>query len=257
MGKPIVLIKTGGRVAENEEALKIMAGELKEMQSTYDFIFVHGGGKAVSEIQKTYGIEPVFEDGIRMTSETEMDLVDMGLAGLMNKKVVRLFSSQGLKAVGISGADGSLITGKEIAGKSCRTGKVVHCDLSLINTLHKENFLPVVSSVSSNDGGEALNINADEAALALGAEGKCQSILFISDIPGILDDKKVLKVTSEKEIYKLIETGVIKDGMIPKVQSSLEALHNGVKTVVIGEYKNRGDLHGLLSGEKGTKIWLK
>jgi acetylglutamate kinase len=255
--KQLIVIKTGGMAAENEEALSSMAKEMKDLSQQYDFLFIHGGGSTVSSIQRVYGIEPVFKNGIRITSDKEMDLVDMGLAGKVNKKLVRLFIKNGINAVGISGADGSTFLGESIADKSCRTGRIVKTETKLITLLLDGGFIPVISSVSSDCDGGALNINADEAALAAGIACKADSIVFISDIPGILNNKTLCRELNESEIGDLIEQEVITGGMIPKVQSSLEALKNGAGNVVIGDYQNFMDLKKLLSGEKGTKIWLK
>lgn len=257
MKKPLIVIKTGGQAAENIEALSFMAKEIKTLWEQYDFIFVHGGGSTVSSIQRVYGIEPVFKDGIRITSEIEMDLVDMGLAGKMNKKLVRLFIKNGVPAAGISGADGATFQGESIAGNDCRTGKIVKTDTKLIHTLIDGGFIPLLSSVSSDSDGGALNINADEAALAAGIACKADSIIFISDIPGIMNNKSLYKDLNESQINSLIDEKIIYGGMIPKVRSSLEALKNGAGTVVIGDYGEYLDLAKLLSGEKGTKIWLK
>lgn len=257
MVKPLIVIKTGGQAAENEVALSQMAREIHELSAEYDFIFVHGGGSAVSSIQRVYGIEPVFSEGIRITSQEEMDLVDMGLAGKMNKKLVRLFTKCGVPSVGISGADGSTFTGKSIGDEKCRTGKIISTDTKLLETLLKGGYLPVLSSVSTDSEGLGLNINADEAALAAGTACKAVAILFISDIPGILKEKQLCKELNEKEIDELIEQKTINGGMIPKVRSSLEALKKGAGTVVIGDYREYKDLNKLLKGEKGTKIWLK
>lgn len=257
MSKPVVVIKAGGRAAEDTDALASLALEMKSLLKDHDFIFVHGGGAAVSAIQKTYGIEPVFEEGIRITSEKEMDLVDMGLAGQMNKKLVRLFNSCGLISAGISGADGKLFTGESIGDKSCRTGKIKETDPGLVQWLLKGEYTPVISPVSSDSEGGALNINADEAALAIGRACKAEVVLFISDIPGILNEGQLESKLNESEISDLIDRKIINGGMIPKVLSSLEALRSGAGQVVIGDYKESLDLERLLTGEKGTKIWLK
>jgi len=251
-----MIIKTGGRAAENSEALVHLADEIKVLTNQYDFLIVHGGGAAVSAIQKTYGIDPIFKDGIRMTTEREMDLVDMGLAGLMNKKLVRLFTSCGLNPVGISGADGSLLTGEPIEEES-RTGRITGSDRKIVDVLLGGGYTPIVSPVSTDVQGRALNINADEAALALGIACRAETIVFLSDIPGILKGDDLIGHLNESEAESLIEEGIISGGMIPKVRSSLKALREGAGTVVIGEYRNPGDLDNLLKGNKGTKIWLK
>lgn len=256
MKKPVIVIKTGGRAAENEQALSNLAKEIGELQDKYNFIFVHGGGSAVSSIQRVYGIEPVFKEGVRITSKREMELVDMGLAGKMNKYLVRLFNRNGISAVGISGADGSTFTGESIAGESCRTGRIITTDKKLIETLFSGGFIPLLCSVSTDSLGQALNINADEAALAAGMAWKAESIIFISDIPGILNGDRQYKELNETEIENLIAEDIINGGMIPKVTSSLAALKGGAERVVIGDYSQYNDLKKLLSGEKGTKIWI-
>ncbi len=257
MEKPVIVIKTGGKAAENEDALKNLACDIKKLSSEYNFIFVHGGGSLVSSIQKRYGIDPVFKDGIRITSEKEMEFVDMGLAGSMNKKIVRLFIKSGLPAVGISGTDGPTFTGESIGDRSCRTGRIIKTDKRLITTLINGGFIPLLSSVSIDCRGDALNINADEAALAVGSSFKALQILFISDIPGIMNNKEQYSQLNEKEISELIKTGIIQGGMIPKVKSSIEALKKGAANVVIGDYQKPKDLEKLIKGKKGTKIWLK
>ena len=256
MSKPVIIIKTGGQAAENIQALSHMAQEINALSSQYNFIFVHGGGSTVSAIQREYGIEPVFKEGIRITSEKEMDLVDMGLAGKMNKKLVRLFIKNGVSAAGISGADGLTFEGESIADKSCRTGRIIKTNTKLIDTLLSGGFTPILSSVSSDTEGCALNINADEAALAAGTACKAEKIIFVSDIPGILNDGKQYSNLNEVQINTLIDQKIINGGMIPKVRSSLEALKKGAGSVVIGDYREFMDLEKLLSGEKGTKIWL-
>ena len=257
MENPIILIKTGGKAAEDEMGLCHLAREIKKITGDYDCIFLHGGGSTVSSIQKVYGLEPVFKEGIRITSEREMALVDMGLAGKVNKKLVRLFIKNGVPAVGISGADGSTFTGESIGEKSCRTGKIVQTDTKLLRLLLKGKFTPIISSVSIDSEGGALNINADEAALAIGTACRAEKIIFLSDIPGIMDKNHLYRDLNESTIEDLIHRNIINGGMIPKVKSSLEALKNGASMVVIGNYREYGDLEKLLSGEKGTKIWLK
>jgi len=254
-----IVIKTGGRAAENAQALTQLAKEMKALSGNYDFILVHGGGAAVSEIQKTYGIEPLFIDGKRITGPVEMDLVDMGLSGKMNTYLVRLFRQCGLKAVGLTGADGSLFTGESLGdyqGKENRTGKVINCDVSLIQHLEKGGYLPIICSVSVDDQGRGININADEAALALATALEADDLIFISDIPGIMKEGKVQHQLSASQSLQLIEDGVIQGGMIPKVHSSIEALKQGVGTIIIGEYKESGDLKGLLDKKQGSGLLL-
>ena len=248
-----VLIKIGGRAASDESALAALASEMAELKYDYNFFFVHGGGAEVTKVSKIFGLEAVFENGIRKTSPEEMDVVDMVLGGKMNKYIVRLFSTAGLNAVGICGADGRIFTGTAVTEGS-RTGQVTGTEPSLLNMLADNGFLPVISSVSMDSNGTALNINADEAALAVASALKVNDLIFISDIPGILKDDEVIHKISPAGIEQEIDAGVISGGMIPKVKSSVEALRNGVNTVIIGGYNANGDLAKLLEGSLGTSI---
>ncbi len=248
-----VLIKIGGRAASDEAALSALAEEMAELQNEYSFFFIHGGGAEVTRISAVFGLEAVFENGVRKTSPEEMDVVDMVLGGKMNKYIVRLFALSGLKSVGISGADGSVFTGEAVVEGS-RTGRVTTADPSLLLTLADSGYLPVISSVSMDDNGTALNINADEAALAVAESIPADSLVFISDIPGILKDNDIIHELTPAGIGRNIDAGVITGGMIPKVESSVEALRKGVDTVIIGGYNKKGDLAKLLVGSLGTRI---
>lgn len=257
--KETVLIKIGGRAAEKENALLALAGEMKTLSSEYDFILVHGGGAVVSAIQKQYGIEPLFGDGKRITAPREMDIVDMGLAGKMNTYLVRLFLKAGLNPVGLSGCDGKLFRGVGYGpyeGRENRSGEVASCDTSLIDILLPRGYLPVVCSVSFDESGLGININADDAALGLAEALRVSRLLFISDIPGVLRGDRLLSTLNNEEIGQLIEDGTISGGMIPKVRSSLEALRKGVEKILITDYSETGDLNKLISGVKGTLITL-
>lgn len=253
-----VVIKTGGRAAESSELILKLALEIKDLLAEgTSIIFVHGGGAAVSAIQKQYNLEPRFVDGKRMTSVAEMDLVDMGLAGLMNKHLVRLFQKSGLRAVGLSGADGSIILSESATGsenEENRTGSVESVDPSLLKILLKNGYFPVLSSVSTDPEGKGMNINADEAALAVASAVGADDLIFISDIPGILIQGAVVPSINEKQIEVFISNGDIQGGMIPKVRSSLAAIRQGVKRIQITNYENTGDLLRIISGEKGTSI---
>jgi len=263
-----ILIKIGGRAASAGETLGELVREMADLGKNYDFILVHGGGAEVSRVTKIFGIEPVFKDGIRMTSEAEMEIVDMVLAGKMNKALVRLFQRNGTKAVGLSGSDGGLFTGHSLEGgrsvssggegsgsrRGNRTGRIDRVDPELLDLLGKAGYLPVLASTSMDEEGGGLNINADEAALAVAEAVKADALVFLSDIPGIMKDGEVRKTIDEKRALGEIEAGVITGGMIPKVKSSLEALHAGVKAVVIGEFLAYGNLSLLLERRQGTTI---
>lgn len=256
---PIVTIKIGGRAAAEREYLRIFLEEMKALTETYRFVIVHGGGAEVSKVTEVFGLKPVFKDGVRMTSPDEMDIVDMVLAGKMNKYLVRMCNLH-LPAVGLSGSDGRLFTGKRIACEenevTC-TGEITRVDPNVLRVLLGNGYVPVVSSTSMDEEGEPLNINADEAALAVAAALPSSHLLFLSDVPGILKDDTLLPVLTKKETEAEISRGVIAGGMIPKVRSSVKALEQGVGAIIIGRHTAGGDLQSLLRGTAGSRIILQ
>ena len=243
--KDIVVVKTGGKAASDAAAMAALFREMQGLSAQYAFILVHGGGAELSRISKVFNLEPVFKDGVRLTTPPEMEIADMVLAGKMNKELVRLGNTSGCKAVGLSGCDGAIFT-----------GKVTGVDAALLALLLDNGYLPVVSSVSMEAGGKALNINADEAALAVAQAMKARKLFFISDIPGVLKEGKVISLLTKAQSQAEISAGVISGGMIPKVNSSIAALEKGVKEISIGEYKVLGDLEKTIERKIGTSIVL-
>lgn len=230
---------------------------MKDLSSNYSFLLVHGGGAEVTETSKVHGLEASFIDGVRMTTNPEMQIVDGVLAGRINKRLVRNFESLNLPAVGLSGNDGQIFTGESIDKEDInRTGKVISTNPRLLNILLDGGFTPIISSVSMDKKGQPLNINADEAALAISKSLKADKLIFISDIPGILKDGEVLSLMTPERIDEEIKNEVISGGMIPKVNSSVSAINHGVKSVVISNYLKSGDLFELINNNKGSIITL-
>jgi acetylglutamate kinase len=250
---PDVLIKIGGELAGDASALSALAGDIVSLGRARSFVLVHGGGAEVSELMNRLGTQPVFRDGVRITAPEEMDQVDQVLSGRINKRLVRSFQEGGTNAVGISGSDGRLLIGRPIA-PDCRTGEIVEVDVSLIRLLLEGGFFPIVSPTSMDREGVGLNINADTAAFALACALKASALIFFSDIPGVLKRGKVIPSMDPLQAEREIAQGTISGGMIPKLRASLEALENGVRTILIGEYRGSGDLQALLNGENGTRI---
>jgi len=257
--KRLVLLKIGGKAAENQASLKALAEEMRALSAQSSFILVHGGGAEVTSISQKLGITSVFSNGLRQTSAAEMDVVDMVLAGKINKQLVRLLRSQGLDAVGLSGADGGILTGKSVGalpdGSPSRTGEVVGVDNRLLSALLAKDFLPVISSPAMDMAGIPLNLNADTAAFGIAVSLGCSALVFLSDIPGILSDGRIIQELQPAQAEALAASGVITGGMIPKVSASVDALGRGVSTVIIGQYEEPGSLAALLEGRKGTRLW--
>ncbi len=257
--KPRLLIKIGGRAAADISAFSALITDVRRLSAEFSVVIVHGGGAEVSEISRRFGYEPVFSDGIRITSDAEMAVVDMVLAGKANKALVRASAAAGVPAVGLSGSDGGLFVGEPITAATgpSRTGRVTACDTRILTVLDTAGFLPIVCSTSMDSGGGALNINADDIALALASAVSAEALVFLSDTPGILKDDRVIDRLDAVAAEHEIAAGVIAGGMIPKVRASIRAIENGVSRIIVGEYKKAGDLTALIAGECGTRITAK
>ncbi len=257
--KPLVTLKIGGTLAEDESQLQSFAADMLDLMSDHQMVVIHGGGAEVSRLSRQMGYEPRFHEGIRLTSAGEMDIVEMVLSGKVNKRLVRLFQSCGLSAVGLCGADGRCFTGRtlgRIDGSETRTGNIGEVDPRLLILLLTADFLPVLSSTSMDGGGRGVNINADTVAFEVACRMKCDYLVFISDIPGVLKGKQVLKSLNRERAKAELAAGTITGGMIPKTTSALEALKRGVGQVIVGQYCGRGSVRALLEGEMGTRFHL-
>ena len=255
--RSMVAVKIGGRFFANRKLLGNFADELHRLSKEFQFLVIHGGGNEVTELSGKLGLEPVFKDGVRITTPEEMDIVEAVLSGGVNKRLVRLFRSKGIDAVGLCGADGSIFVGKSLGvveGINTRTGKIVKVNPRLIEILFDNGYMPVISSTSTELDGKALNINADTVAFHLAESLVVERLIFISDVPGINRNGEIMDVLKTSEIEREISEGVITGGMIPKVRASLDALKGGISGIVIGDYRVRGDLERLIKGKRGTLI---
>jgi acetylglutamate kinase len=260
---PTILVKIGGKAAEDRGSLGALCDELKDISRENRLVLVHGGGAEVTKVSRIFGLEPVFKDGVRQTSPEEMDIVDMVLAGKVNSQLVRLLRARGLDAVGLTGSDGGVFTGEPLGGPTTarrsgaitRTGEVTRVNVRLLHVLMDAGYLPVLSSTSMDAGGNGLNINADTAAFALAAHLEASALVFLSDIPGVISDGSVVQALSAEEAKSLMDRGVISGGMVPKVTASFDAMEKGVKKVIIGQYESPGSLARLLEGKEGTRLW--
>ena len=253
MERPVICLKIGGASITNDTTLDLLLKEIADLKSEYKFALVHGGGAEVSNLSRQFGIEPVFDKGVRVTSNEEMDIVDMVLSGKMNKRLVRKLVVWGVDSMGLTGSDGALFMGNAV-GSNTRTGRISSVNKHLINLVIDGGWVPVIASTSMDVAGQPLNINADEVALAIASRIPASMLVFISDIRGILKHDTVIRKITPGVVRKEIESGVISGGMIPKVQSSILALEDGVRSVIIGDFREPGDLRALIAGSLGTKI---
>jgi len=251
-----VVIKIGGTATEDPSVVTLLFREIGALG--IPVVVVHGGGKTVSALSRNLGIEPEFRDGIRRTSVREMELVDMGLAGAVNTSLVRLAVAAGLRAVGLSGADDGMITGTPVDAAGNRTAQVSNVEPRLLGLLLAEGILPILAPVASGSDGRGVNINADEAAQAIAVALHAKHLVFLSDIPGVLDGERVLSSISTADIDALVADRIVSGGMTAKLRSCAIAIGAGIEQVTIGRFADpnddTGDLVSLIQNRRGTTI---
>lgn len=224
-------------------------------------VIVHGGGPAISGMLDKLGIESEFIGGLRRTDEAVLDVVEMILAGQINKQIVRRLTQVGAKAIGLSGTDGGLIQAEPVpnAAQVGFVGDVTYVNASLLAGLVDLNHIPVIAPVGLDRAGQRYNINADTAAGAVAAYLGSEQLIVVTDVPGIMrngpEGKVVLPVVTTEEVEAMIESGDIYGGMIPKVQAAMKCLEGGVQEVVIADGSEPDVLRRLMAGEAiGTRI---
>lgn len=240
MTRSPVVIKVGGNEVDDAAWLRDLAAAAARIPSA---VFVHGGGREVTELQRTLGAEPEWRDGLRYTGPEALRSVSMVLSGVVNKRIVAALLSAGIDAVGISGEDGALLRARMLRGGALgRTGEVAAVRGGLLRTMLDAGLTPVVSPVSRGEDGGPLNVNADEAAAAVAAALGAAELLLVSNVAGVFDgEERVLREIRRSEVEALITTGTASGGMIPKLRAASRALEGGAGAVRIGGIAMLGD----------------
>ena len=246
-----VMIKYGGHAMVDDEAMASTAGDTVLLKYVgMQPIVVHGGGPEITRSMKKLGKEPKFIKGLRVTDEETMSIVKMVLVGNINTDIVSQICLHDGKGAGLSGKDNKLIQAcKKIHRiKDEETGEIEEIDLGLVGEIKKINpeilemytendFIPVISPIGIADDGTTLNLNADTVAGAIAGEMNAEKLIILTDVPGVLrdpnDPSTLIQRIHIDEIPALIEEGIISGGMIPKIETCVEALNNGVKSAHI------------------------
>ena len=234
----IVVIKYGGNAMVNEQLKQQVMEDIALLWLIgVKVVLVHGGGPEISDTMKRLGKEAVFVDGLRVTDRETVDIVQMVLAGKVNKSLVNLIQTKGGHAVGLSGIDGGIIEAKVKDERLGYVGQITKIRTQPITDLLEKNYIPVISTVASDRQGNVYNINGDTAAAFIAGALGAERMIMMTDIAGILMDKDdpstlIPQITVE-EAKKLYDSGVISGGMIPKVDCCIEALEHGVDNVII------------------------
>lgn len=234
----IVVIKYGGNAMVNEQLKQQVMEDIALLWLIgVKVVLVHGGGPEISETMKRLGKQAQFVNGLRVTDKETVDIVQMVLAGKVNKTLVNLLQMKGGHAVGLSGIDGGIIEAVMKDEALGYVGKITRIRTQPITDLLEKNYIPVISTVASDRQGNTYNINGDTAAAYIAGALNAERLIMMTDIAGILRDKDdpstLIPALTVKEAKKLFDEGVISGGMIPKVDCCIEAIGKGVKHVVI------------------------
>ena len=234
----IVVIKYGGNAMINEELKQQVMEDIALLWLIgVKVVLVHGGGPEISDTMKRLGKESVFVNGLRVTDRETVDIVQMVLAGKVNKTLVNLIQMKGGHAVGLSGIDGGIIEASMKDEKLGWVGEITKVRTKPITDLLEKNYIPIISTVAGDRQGNVYNINGDTAAAHIAGALGAERLIMMTDIAGILMDKDdpatLIPHITVSEAKGLYDSGVISGGMIPKVDCCIEAIEHGVKNVVI------------------------
>ena len=245
-----LVIKVGGNEIDQEDFLAGLVAAVLEVRKGAAPVIVHGGGKEIARWQERLGLVPRFVEGLRVTDGESLAVAEMVLSGLVNKRLVARLVAARVPAVGLSGVDWGLIRVEKMvhpAGDLGQVGRIVAVHPEGLEALMHQGVVPVISPISLGLDGQTYNVNADHAALAVAAAMEAESVVFLTNVPGVLIDDQPAPHLTAPEAKDLIASGIIVGGMIPKVRSALEAVAAGVSRAVIT------DLDGLREGT-GTAI---
>ena len=236
-GKTVV-IKYGGNAMINEDLKQQVMEDICLLWLIgVKVVLIHGGGPEISETMKKFGKKSEFVNGLRVTDKETVDIVQMVLAGKVNKTLVNLLQMKGGHAVGLSGIDGGILEAAMKDEALGYVGEITKIRTQPITDLLEKNYIPVISTIASDRQGNTFNINGDTAAASIAGALKAECLIMMTDIAGLLRDKDdsstLIPVVTVSEAKQLFEEGIISGGMIPKVDCCIEAIEKGVTHVVM------------------------
>jgi acetylglutamate kinase len=248
--KPIMVIKLGGSMLHKLSPAFMYS--LKELLKTNHLVVVHGGGPAINAMLDRLQISSEFVNGQRKTTSLVLEVVEMVLAGTMNKQLVKTLQQHELPAVGLSGCDGQLLTASYVNPETLGlVGKVECVNTHLLHALLKASYFPVIAPLGKTKEGQTVNINADLCAAAVAEHMQAEKLLFVTDVPGIFHGDTLIQTATSSMITSLLDQGVIYGGMVPKVTAAMSVLSTKLKEVMIV-----GGHHDILNDGQmvGTRI---
>lgn len=236
-GKTLV-IKYGGNAMNDEAITTTILQDVAALKIVgVNPILVHGGGPEINRLLDKVGIQSQFVGGMRVTDEATMEIAQMVLCGKINKNIAGELNSMGVKAIGLCGKDSQLIKAEKLDEKLGYVGKITEINAELLELLARDEFIPVIASIATDDHGNSYNVNADVAAAAIGAAMHAEKLLFLSDIDGIMANKDnrqtLIDRISISDLRAMIERGDITGGMVPKANSCIDAIKRGIGSVFV------------------------
>ena len=258
----VVVVKYGGNAMVNEQLKQqVMEDIVLLWLIGVKIVLVHGGGPEITELMDRLGKKPEFVDGLRVTDKETVDIVQMVLAGKVNKTLVNLLEMKGGKAIGLSGMDGRLIEAKIKNERLGYVGEITKIHIKPVTDLLNNGYIPVVSTVGCDREGNAYNINGDTAAAHIAGALNAERLILMTDIAGILRDKNdpatLIPEMTLQEAHALYESGIISGGMIPKVDCCLTAIRAGVKNAVIMDGRVPHSILMELLTNEGAGTWIR
>lgn len=236
--KKVIVVKYGGNAMINEELKAAVMRDLVLLSTVgINVVLVHGGGPEINKVLDAMQIESVFADGLRVTTKETANVVQMVLAGKINKDLVCQIGNLGGNAIGLSGMDGHMIKCKPLDEKHGYVGEIVQTNMDVVNEVLANSFIPVISTIGYDEEGNCYNINADTVAAAVAGALKAEALISMTDVAGLLrnkdDEATLIHKVYISDVPALIAEGVISGGMIPKIDSMTNAIREGVKKAFI------------------------
>ena len=257
----IIVIKYGGNAMVSEDLKNQVMEDIALLHMIgVQVVLLHGGGPEINVGLQKIGKESRFVDGLRVTDEETIDIVQMVLAGKVNKSLVNLLQQKGVNAVGLSGIDAGMIRAVMKNPDLGFVGRITEVDVTVIRDVMEKGYVPVISTLGTDSDGNIYNINADTAAAYIAGAIGAERLFMMTDIAGILRDKddpaSLIPCIDIKEAVELFNTGVISGGMIPKVECCIDAIHRGVSRVIVMDGRiNHSILLEILTNEgAGTMV---
>ena len=234
----IVVIKYGGNAMLNDELKQAVMGDILLLSLIgIKVVLVHGGGPEISDMLGKVGVKTEFIDGLRVTDKDSVDIVQMVLAGKINKNLVNLIHTMGGKAIGLCGIDGHMISATQLDDVHGFVGEINEIDPTPILDVLDKGYIPVIATVGCDNEGNVYNINADTAAAKIAGVLKAESLISMTDIRGLIRDKDdestLIPIVKASEVPELVAEGIISGGMIPKIDCCIESIRQGVSKVFI------------------------